>query len=343
MDNDWADFRLLIFMLKVLQHGSVREAAEELHTTPSNISMAAKKFYDLSGHRLYTLTKDHRIEPTEEGLAFPALVAGVFAARNEFIDALNAVQRGDVRQLRFGCGTFVARQLFHAACEIHRSYLPKCAIHPSFTDSAQLATEVIAGKLDAAIVTLPVEAPELCVKELLHDRLVVCIRATDPLAGKAALRPVDFANLHPILYDPERHAAAHIRLAELLAEAGVHMETYSRASHPTEIQDLVLSGFGFALIREGMELRTGLVTRPIAGVTWTVDTAFIYHNERYPKTIPPLVRDLKGWLRTQAKKQTEKVVAAPPKSAAQRPTKPNGEVPKQLSLLEDLSAERLSA
>ncbi len=196
---------------------------------------------------------------------------------------LNVVQKGDVRQLRFGCGTFVARQLFHAACEIHKSYLPKCAIHPSFTDSAQLATEVVTGKMDAAIVTLPIETPELCVKELLHDWLVVCLRATDPLAAKVTLRPADFADRLAILYDPERHAAAHARLAELLAEAGVHMEAYSRASHPTEIQDLVLGGYGFALIREGTELRTGLITRPISGVTWTVDTAFIYHNERFPK------------------------------------------------------------
>lgn len=66
MDNDWADFRLLLFMWKVWRHGSVREPAEELHTTPSNISAAARKFYEQSGMRLYTLTKDKRTRPTKE-------------------------------------------------------------------------------------------------------------------------------------------------------------------------------------------------------------------------------------------------------------------------------------
>jgi hypothetical protein len=34
------------------------------------------------------------------------------------------------------------------------------------------------------------------------------------------------------------------------------------------------------------------MTRPIAGVDWTVDTALIYHKVRYPKTVPILVKRL---------------------------------------------------
>jgi len=343
MDNDWADFRLLMFMLKVLQHRSVREAADELNTTPSNISAAAKKFYEQSGMRLYTLTKDKRIVPTEEGLAFPELVAVVFAVHSEFVAALKAIHNGDIRALRFGCGTFVAPDVFRAACAIHKRCLPNCAIHPSHAGSAQLANEVISGKIEAAIVTLPVEAPELCVRELLHDRLVVCLRADDSLALKATLRPADFADRLAVLNDPERHPEAHARLAELLAEAGVRMEEYSRASHPSEIQDLVFDGFGLALIREGTELRPGLITRPIFGVTWTVDTAFIYHKDRYPKTIPMLVRELKQHLAAQTQRQLEKAVVTPPEKPVQRRIKPNGKAHEQLSLLDDLSAKRLSA
>jgi DNA-binding transcriptional LysR family regulator len=237
----------------------------------------------------------------------------------------------------------VAPQVFQAACELHKGHLPECAIHLSHADSAQLASEVIAGKIDAAIVTLPIEAPELCVNELLHDRLVICLRADDPLAAKATLRATDFADRLAVMYDPERHPAAHLRLAELLAQAGIHVEEYSRASHPIEIQNFVFGGYGLALIREGTELRSGLITRPILGVTWTVDTAFIHHEEHHPKTIPLLVRELKQRLAAQTRKQAKSVVVATPKAPVQRPIKPNGKTPEQLSLLDDLSAERLSA
>jgi hypothetical protein len=95
-----------------------------------------------------------------------------------------------------------------------------------------------------------------------------------------------------ILYHPQRHPREHERLLELLAEAA-EIDEYSRASHPTEIQELVKQGYGFALIREGTVLDTELITRPIVGVDWTVDTAIVYNKVRHPKTIPVLVRHLK--------------------------------------------------
>jgi hypothetical protein len=55
----------------------------------------------------------------------------------------------------------------------------------------------------------------------------------------------------------------------------------------------VKQGYGFALIREGTVLDTELITRPIVGVDWTVDTAIVYNKVRHPKTIPVLVRHLK--------------------------------------------------
>jgi hypothetical protein len=35
-----------------------------------------------------------------------------------------------------------------------------------------------------------------------------------------------------------------------------------------------------------------LTTRPIAGVDWAVDTAFVYNKRNHPKTIPVLARHL---------------------------------------------------
>jgi hypothetical protein len=82
---------------------------------------------------------------------------------------------------------------------------------------------------------------------------------TTPLAAKATLPPADLQENLTILYHPQRHPGAHERLQELLAEAGLTINQYSRASHPTEMQELVKQGCGFALIREGTVLDTDLV------------------------------------------------------------------------------------
>jgi len=101
---------------------------------------------------------------------------------------------------------------------------------------------VIAGMIDAAIVTLLLAHPDLHIEELRRDRLVVCLRKDNQLATKAAIQPSDLQDNLAILYHPQRHPDAHVRLIELLSEAGVSVEEYSRASHPSEIPAFVKEG-----------------------------------------------------------------------------------------------------
>lgn len=151
-------------------------------------------------------------------------------------------------------------------------------------------------------MTLPLKHPELRIEEIRRDRLVVCLRKDDPLARRAALKAADLQDHLSVLYHPQRHPDAHERLLELLDDAGVRIEEYSHASHPSEMQMLVKEGHGFTLIREGSILDDELTTRPIAGVGWTVDTAVIYHKQRHPKTVPVLVRSLKKDFSDNAKR-----------------------------------------
>ena len=187
-----------------------------------------------------------------------------------------------------------------------------------------------------AIVTLPVNDLRLHLDEIRRDRLVVCLRGDHPLAAKAALRPGELQENLTILYHPQRHPSAHERLLELLAEAGLKIDEYSRASHPTEIQELVKQGYGFALIREGTVLDTELITRPIMGVDWTVDTAIVYNKVCHPKTIPVLVRHLKRRLAASTNSSTlHQVVALPhaAKTAGKRPPRSDDADSAQMSLL----------
>jgi len=87
---------------------------------------------------------------------------------------------------------------------------------------------------------------------------------------------------------------------KLLTEAGVTIDEYSLASHPSEMQLLVKEGYGFTLIREGTPLDEELTIRPIAGVDWAVNTAVIYHKQRYPKTVPILIKKFRRQLRNEA-------------------------------------------
>jgi DNA-binding transcriptional LysR family regulator len=290
---DWAEFRHFRYLLAILERRGFRAAAEELHTSQPNLTVQARQFQENAGVRLFRRSKTGHIRPTETGAAFIVLARYLLEVRDEVIDALGAIERGEINTICCGSSSLVDQELFRALCSMHRTLLPSAAIRPTHGDVPQLIEEIRAGAVDVALVTLPLKHPDLHVEELRRDRLVVCVRKDSSLAQKGALVVGDLQEHLRVFYHPQRHPDAHDRLLELLTAAGVHVHEYSRASHPSEMQALVRDGFGVALVREGMQLDDQLTLRPVLGVDWTIDTALIYHKQRYPKTVPVLVRQFK--------------------------------------------------
>lgn len=309
--RDWAEFRHFRYLLSILERGGFRLAAEQLNTSQPNLTVQARQFQESASISLYRKSKDGRIQPTETGLAFIVLSRFLLEAREETIDALIAIDRGEIESLRLGCSPLVDHEIFRLLRTMHTELLPKCAIRPTHGDAAELISEIVAGEVDAALVTLPVKHPDLRVEELRKDRLVVCLRKDNPLAQKAALQVSDLQENLTVLYHPQRHPEAHARLLGLLHHAGLRIEEYSSASHPSEMQMLVKEGHGLALIREGSTLDDQLTTRCVLGVDWTVSTAIAFHRDKHAKTIPILVRRLRKKLMQDASQPPRR----PPQSA----------------------------
>lgn len=310
--NDWAEFRHFRYLMTILEKRGFRAAAQELNTSQPNLTVQARQFQENAHVRLFRRSRNGRISPTEAGLAFIALARLLLQFRDEIFVALDAIERGQITSVCFGCTALVDQELFRALCTMHNGILPSALVRPTHGDASQLAEEILSGTVDLALVTLPISHPDLHVEEIRRDRLVVCLREDDTLARKPALLASDLHNNLTILYHPQRHRAAHARLIELLNSIGVPIGAHSYASHPSEIQALVKEGFGLALIREGTPLEDPLTTRPIAGVDWTVDTALVYHKQRHPKTIPILFRQFKRQFGTElTEHQLDKFRPAP--------------------------------
>jgi len=243
----------------------------------------------------------------------------VLEVRNEVIDAIVAIERGEIVSICSASSSLVDQELFRELCSMQRRLVPSAGVRPTHGDVHQLIEEVQAGAVDIALVTLPLAHPDIHVEELRRDRLVVCMRKDSPLANKAALVVGDLEEHLRIFYHPQKHPDAHDRLVECLTSVGVHIREYSRASHPSEMQALVREGFGVALIREGMKLDDELTTRPVSGLDWTIDTALIYHKQRHPKTIPILVRQFKKQFGGGISKNNGEIVLTAVRSTTKRP------------------------
>jgi DNA-binding transcriptional LysR family regulator len=185
-------------------------------------------------------------------------------------------------------------------CALHNSLFPDCEITPKSGDTVELLSMVERGVIDAALLTLPANGIGLNMHRLARDRLVVCMRSKDPAADQVEIAPSALQKMLTIFREPKQHPEAHRQLMEMLDEVGLHPEVASTTATPHDIQWMVQSGYGHALIREGSELEAGVITRPVAGVGWTVDSVLIFKKSPSHKTIPVLVRELRKRVRLQS-------------------------------------------
>ena len=132
------------------------------------------------------------------------------------------------------------------------------------------------------------------------------MRTDDPFAAQNQVDIHEIAPRIKIFRDPELHPDAHSRLVEMFAEVGIVLHLASSAATPTEIQWMVKENYGLALIDQLSPLESGLVTRPIAGVNWTTDTAFVSSKDATHMALPFIEKFLKqGGLHPKKKKNTQ--------------------------------------
>ena len=64
---DWAEFRHFRYLLKILEKGGFRVAAEELRTSQPNLTVQARQFQEQASVRLFRKLRNGQIRPTETG------------------------------------------------------------------------------------------------------------------------------------------------------------------------------------------------------------------------------------------------------------------------------------
>ena len=186
-----------------------------------------------------------------------------------------AVQRNEVPPLRLGFSSFINAKLLEKFREGYEGMFAGCKIQLSSSDPLLCLQRLDSGTLDCAILPLPIDASLYCVQQIAQSPLVICMRSDDALADHAQLDIREVAERINVFRDPELHPSAHSRLIEMFTEVGIPIHLGCSARTPTEIQWMVKERYGLALVDQLLPLEPGLITRPLVGLNWTADTAFV--------------------------------------------------------------------
>ena len=104
---DWAELRHFRNLLAILERQGFRAAAEELHTSQPGLTVQARRFQENASIRLFQKTKSGRIRPTETGIAFMSLARELLETRDEVIDTLIAIERGEIKTFAIYAGAVI--------------------------------------------------------------------------------------------------------------------------------------------------------------------------------------------------------------------------------------------
>jgi LysR family hydrogen peroxide-inducible transcriptional activator len=273
--SDSVEFRHLEYLIAIYEGKNFTRGAERVYRSQPAVSQQVRALEDDVGFPIFVRGGRDGVTPTAAGELVLNWARDVLAERREIFITARAIHNGEVPPLKLGFSPFVNPPLLQALRASYDELFPSCEIQLSSGSPMHTLQRLSHGGLDCAILPMPIDKDLWNVIRVAQSPLVICMRSDDPLASQTEVEIHEIAPRLKVFRDPELHPSAHSRLVEMFTEVGVPLHLASSAATPADMQWMVRENYGLALIDQLSALDLGLVTRPIAGVNWTADTAFV--------------------------------------------------------------------
>jgi DNA-binding transcriptional LysR family regulator len=324
---DGLEFRHLRCFVAVAEECNFGRAALRLHLAQPSLSAQIKKLED-GIHATLFLRGRSGASLTPAGRFFLPEAKRLLHMSKLAFQTTSSVHSGIDLPLRFGYSPFVNHHLVQEAVSGYRDIVPGGQIESSSECSAPLVNKVAEGLLDAALVLKPIGEHKLLVHRICTEKVLVCLRRDDPLAGHESIPKDLIADRLRILVARIHNPLFYDELMRKFAKAKIRLKPTDFVSAPAEMQFLVKIGPGFGLIRETEPLDPDLTRRSISGLSLHVKTAFICHPDQQRPALPLLAFRIAKMCAVEAEMNGKK--------------RPNGsvgvELPAQLPIFADRSS-----
>lgn len=237
------DVRQIQTLIAIADHGSFSAAARALYTVQSNVSAHISRLEREVGA---TLVDRSSGKLTDEGTV--VLEHGRRAVRelreiSADIAALHDVVSGETRLGVIGTtGRWLMPQFLTRLREAHPDVRPVI----SEGGTSTLVPRLLAEQLDAVIVHLPVDEPEIHVEPLFAEDLVLLVHARHPWSSAQELSMEELGD-HPLLLPPLSSTLRRI-ISKAADARGVTLRTLAEIDGVRLLASLAFEGFGAAIV-----------------------------------------------------------------------------------------------
>lgn len=237
------DLRQLTTLVAIADHGSFSAAARALYTVQSNVSGHIARLERELG---VVLVDRQRGGLTDEGVAVVERARRVMHELDDI--SADIASRGDeVRgDSRLGVIGTTARWLLPQMLNQMARQHPGVHVTVHEGNTTNLIPRLVAQHIDAALVHLPVDEPELMVEPLFAEDLVLLAHGRHPLAKHDSITLAELA-AEPLMLPPLGTALRRV-IDKAASSAGVEMQTQVEIDGVRLLASLAFEGFGAAIV-----------------------------------------------------------------------------------------------
>jgi DNA-binding transcriptional LysR family regulator len=285
------DLRQLEILQAIAETGSFTACGRKLNVSQSAISRQILLLEEELGEPLFLrVGRQVRMTPAAESLV--QLGQRVFQDVRETVGTITDRTSALRGTLRLAGGMTVCLYMFPPLLKHLKRVHPQLDVRLTVATAGRSVQEIRAGRVDAGLLTLPVEESDLVTVPVLREELLVVTPPTHPLARRRRILPGDLSGLPFILFETgsaTRRVIDAFFLTEKI-EPTIVMET----ENVEIIKAMVKTGLGIGVVPYqaiAREVRAGqFFCSRIEGRELMRETGWVYPRaSRVPRVIHELL------------------------------------------------------
>jgi DNA-binding transcriptional LysR family regulator len=285
------DLRQLEIIQAIAETGSFTACGKKLNVSQSAISRQMLLLEEELGEPLFQrVGRRVRMTPAAESLV--QLGQRVFQDVRDTVENITDRTRSLRGMLRLAGGMTVCLYVFPPLLKHLKRVHPELEIRLTVATALRSVDDIRAGRVDAGLLTLPVEESDLVTVPVLHEELLLVTMPSHPLAKKKKILPADLSGEPFILFEPG--SATRRVIDSFFVTEDVEPTVVMDTENVEIIKAMVKTGLGIGIVPYqaiAREVRAGqFFCARIEGHQLVRHTGWVYaRGNRVPRTIHELL------------------------------------------------------
>jgi len=240
------EIRQLRAFVAIAESGTFTAGAQRVHVTQAAISMQIRQLETEIGAKVFVRAPRHVIL-TEAGEHLLRRARQMLREHDAAIDEIAELAGAERGRLRIGSASaMVLTDELPAILKELRKQHPRAEISVMSGTSETLVDQILAGELDIAFVSLPVDARGIQTERLSEDQLVAIASPRHKLAKQKTISAYTLAGERLIL--GERGGNTRRLIDQFFAQAGVTLRVAMELSRQAAIRRMVEEDMGVGIV-----------------------------------------------------------------------------------------------